>query len=109
MLTFDTDGNQLGKFAVKGSLLAGPCDSATDSQGYIYIAACGPNESTAAYDGGPGADTLVYDRNHKLVAEWPGAPHTALVTVPRFVTGGQAFALAWDGSLLKLKVTLPGR
>jgi hypothetical protein len=55
----------------------------------------------------PGAPTLVFDRSHRLIAEWPGSTYR-LLRSPVFGPGGEVFALASDGSILKLRVTLPG-
>jgi hypothetical protein len=49
----------------------------------------------------------VFDRTHRLVAEWIGT-HDPLLRSPVFGPGGEVFALGRDGSILKLKVTLPG-
>jgi hypothetical protein len=66
--------------------------------GNTYVSGCGPH---------PGAPTLVFDRSHQLIAEWPGSTYR-LLRSPVFGPGGEVFALASDGSILKLRVTLPG-
>jgi hypothetical protein len=63
-----------------------------------YVSGCGPH---------PGAPPLVFDRSHRLIAEWPGSTYR-LLRSPVFGPGGEVFALASDGSILKLRVTLPG-
>jgi len=55
----------------------------------------------------PNAPTLVYDRTHRLIAKWPGTPYS-LVRSPIFGPRGEVFALAADGSILRLHITLPG-
>jgi DNA-binding beta-propeller fold protein YncE len=105
----DPQGHKVGAFDLGASLLGGPCEATVDAQGYTYVTACGPQQQdTAGFVGGPGCDTLVFNRSHTLVARWSGAPHQALVTAPYFGPDGEVFALGWDGSLLKLKLTLPG-
>jgi hypothetical protein len=47
----------------------------------------------------------VFDRTHRLVGAWYRSP---LQGSPRFGPQGEAFAIAADGSILKLRVTLPG-
>ena len=51
--------------------------------------------------------TLVYDRAHRLIAKWPGTKYS-LLRSPVFGPNGEVFALATDGSILKLRITLPG-
>jgi len=50
---------------------------------------------------------LVYDRAHRLIAKWPGTMSSLFVS-PVFGPNGEVFALAVDGSILKLHITLPG-
>jgi len=78
---------------------AGPaCEATVDAAGNTYVSGCGPT---------PGAPTLVFDRSHRLIAEWPGSTYR-LLRSPVFGPGGEVFALASDGSILKLRITLPG-
>jgi len=111
------NGHKVDAFDLGTFLTGGPCEATVDAQGYIYVTACGPQvvgpnsfvagHGTVGFVGGPSCDTLVFDSSHTLVAKWTGAPHEALVTSPYFGPYGEVFALGWDGSLLKLKITLP--
>jgi hypothetical protein len=74
------------------------CEATVDAAGNTYVAGCGPH---------PGAPTLVFARSHRLIAEWPGSTYR-LLRSPAFGPGGEVFALASDGSILKLHITLPG-
>jgi len=74
------------------------CEATVDAAGNTYVSGCGPH---------PGAPTLVFDRSHRLIAEWPGSTYR-LLRSPVFGPGGEVFALASDGSILKLGITLPG-
>ena len=56
---------------------------------------------------GSAGPTLVYDRAHRLIAKWPGTQY-ALLRSPVFGPNGEVFALATDGSILKLHITRPG-
>ena len=62
-----------------------------------YVAGCGLNPPAR-----------VYDRSHRLVAEWPGSKYS-LLTSPIFGPNSEVFALATDGSILRLRITLPAR
>ncbi len=74
------------------------CHATVDAAGNTYVAGCGPN---------PTAPTLVYDRAHRLIAKGPGSKYS-LLRSPVFGPHGEVFALATDGSVLKLHITLPG-
>jgi DNA-binding beta-propeller fold protein YncE len=74
------------------------CEATVDAAGNTYVSGCRPN---------PGAPTLVFDRSHRLIAEWPGSTYS-LLRSPVFGPGGEVFALASDGSILKLRIILPG-
>jgi hypothetical protein len=74
------------------------CEATVDAAGNTYVSGCGPQ---------PTEPTLVYDRAHRLIAKWPGAPYS-LLRSPDFGPHGEVFALAMDGSILKLRITLPG-
>lgn len=78
----------------------GPCEVTIDTLGNTYVTGCGP---------GP---TLVFDRMHRLVAEYPGSPHP-LLRSPSFGPHSEVFALedarscVCADAVLKLRVTLP--
>jgi DNA-binding beta-propeller fold protein YncE len=73
----------------------GACEATVDVAGNTYVSGCGP---------GP---TMVYDRAHRLIAKWPGTPYS-LLRSPAFGPRGEVFALATDGTILKLHITVPG-
>ena len=50
------------------------------------------------------APTLVFHRTHRLIAKWPWPLHSP----PLLGRHGEMFALACDGSILRLRITLPG-
>ena len=61
------------------------------------MSGCGPH---------PTGPTLVYDRAHRLIAEWPGTTYS-LLRSPVFGPPGEVFALAVGGTILKLHITWP--
>jgi outer membrane protein assembly factor BamB len=109
VIYLDPDGHKVDAFDVGRLLVDGPCQVTVDAQGNTYVTDCGPNGNEPDFVGAPGADSLVFDREHKLVADWRGAPHDALRTSPRFGPNGEVFALEWDGTLVELKITLQGQ
>ena len=96
----DTSGHELDSFRPESAAFYGGnvCEATVDSAGNTYVSGCGP---------GPTGPTLVYDRAHRLIAKWPGTAYT-LLRSPVFGPHGEVFALATDGSILKLHITLPG-
>ena len=72
------------------------CEATVDAAGNTYVSGFG--------SAGP---TLVYDRAHRPIARWPGTQYS-LLRSPVFGPNGEVFALATDGSILKLRITLPG-
>jgi len=93
----DGHGRKVDAFGSRDDFPGGLCSVTVDGFGYVYADSCGPNP----------ADTRVFDRDHTLVGEWSG-PSDPLRSSPLFAPNGDAFALGWDGSLLRLKVVLPG-
>jgi DNA-binding beta-propeller fold protein YncE len=95
ILYIDPSGHKVDAF---GSLRTsnGTCEATVDAVGNTYVSGCG--------DPGP---TMVYDRAHRLIAKWPGTTHS-LLRSPVFGPHGEVFALATDGTILKLHLTLPG-
>jgi DNA-binding beta-propeller fold protein YncE len=75
--------------------IGGACEVTVDAVGDTYVSGCGP---------GP---TLVFDRAHQLIAKWPGTPYN-LLRSPVFGPHGEVFALARDGTILRLHITVPG-
>ena len=97
ILYIDPSGHEVDAFSpsTSGSPSGGVCEATVDAGGNTYVTGCGP---------GP---TLVYDRAHRLIAKWPGTQYS-LLRSPVFGPNGEVFALATDGSILKLRVTLLG-
>lgn len=93
ILYIDPNGHKVDAFSPSTS--GEVCEATADAAGNTYVSGCGP---------GP---TLVYDRAHRLIAKWPGTQYS-LLRSPDFGPHGEVFALATDGSILKLRVTLPG-
>jgi DNA-binding beta-propeller fold protein YncE len=103
----DPDGHELDSFNGTGrvfSSAAPGCGVTVDPRGYTYVTGCGLGQSCPWLGC---AGTLVFDRTHRLVAEWTGA-RDALYRSPVFGSDGEVFALARDGSVLRLHLTLPG-
>ena len=71
------------------------CEVTVDAVGDTYVSGCGA---------GP---TLVFDRAHQLIAKWPGIPYS-LLRSPVFGPHGEVFALVRDGTILRLRITVPG-
>lgn len=97
VLYVDTSGRKVDGFSpsTSGQPTGHVCGATVDAAGNTYVSGCGS---------GP---ALVYDRAHRLIAEWPGTTYSLLQS-PVFGPQGEVFALATDGSILKLRITLPG-
>jgi DNA-binding beta-propeller fold protein YncE len=100
VLYIDASGHKVDAFSpsTAGSPTGHVCEATVDAAGDTYVSGCGPQ---------PTGPTLVYDRAHRLIAKWPGTPYS-LLRSPVFGPHGEVFALATDGSVLKLRITLPG-
>jgi DNA-binding beta-propeller fold protein YncE len=96
----DASGHDVDAFTPDSAAFAGgnACEVTVDAAGDTYVSGCGPQ---------PAGPTLVYDRAHRLIAKWPGTTYS-LIRSPAFGPHGEIFALAADGSILKLHITLPG-
>jgi outer membrane protein assembly factor BamB len=101
VLYLDPSGHKVDAFSPDSSSFheGKMCEVTVDAAGDTYVSGCGPI---------PPAPTLVYDRAHRLIAKWPGSKYT-LLTSPVFGPNGEGFALATDGSILRLRITLPAR
>ena len=98
VLYVDPSGHKVDAFSPSVSPGGGHvCEVTVDAAGDTYVSGCGPS---------PTGPTLVYDRAHRLIAEWPGSTYS-LLTSPGFGPNGEVFALATDGSILRLRITLP--
>jgi sugar lactone lactonase YvrE len=96
ILYIDPNGHKVDAFSpsTSGATIGHVCEATVDAAGNTYVSGCGS---------GP---TLVYDRAHRLIAKWPGTKY-ALLRSPDFGPNGEVFALATDGSILRLRMTLP--
>ncbi len=93
----DPSGHEVDAFSP--NYPSGPaCEATVDAAGDTFVSGCGP---------APTGPTLVYDRAHRLIAKWPGTAYS-LLRSPVFGPHGEVFALATDGSILRLRITLPG-
>ena len=93
----DASGHEVDAFSLHCP--SGSASEVTvDAAGNTYVSRCGPQSARP---------TLVYDRAHRLIAEWPGTTYS-LLRSPAFGPHGEVFALATDGSILKLRITVPG-
>lgn len=92
VLYVDGNGHKVDAFGKPGDFPAGPCEASLDASGYTYVNGCGPE----------GNATEVFDPAHMRVAEWPNSP---LSTSPRFGPNGAAFALTWNGSIVRLAIS----
>ena len=100
VLYIDASGHKVDAFSpsTAGSPTGHVCSATVDSAGDTYVSGCGPQ---------PTGPTLVYDRAHRLIAEWPGTTYSLLAS-PDFGPHGEVFALAVDRTIIKLQITLPG-
>lgn len=96
VLYVDRNGHKVDAFGGSADFPGGACSVTVDAQGYTYVTSCG--QWSAA--------TEVFDRTHTRVGGWRG-PDAPLAISPRFTPNGDAFALGWDGSIIRLKITLP--
>jgi hypothetical protein len=90
----ELNGHKVAAFGKRGEFPAGTCDATVDAAGFTYVNGCFS----------PPGGTGVFDPAHALVGEWPRSP---LAESPRFGPNGEVFALAWNGSVLKLKINRP--
>ena len=99
VLYVDPSGHKVDAFSpsTSGSPTGSVCEATVDALGNTYVIGCGPQ---------PTGPTLVYDRAHRLIADWPGTTYSLLAS-PDFGPHGEVFALATNGTVLRLHVTLP--
>jgi hypothetical protein len=97
VLYVDPSGHKVDAFSPSVSPGGHVCEATVDAAGNTYVAGCGPTPPAR-----------VYDRSHRLVAEWPGSKYS-LQASPVFGPNGEVFALATDGSILRLRITLSAR
>jgi sugar lactone lactonase YvrE len=101
VLYVDAAGHKVDAFSPNYSSLTGGhvCEATVDAAGNTYLSGCGESSTEPS---------LVYDRAHRLIAKWPGTKYS-LLRSPAFGPNGEVFALATDGSILRLRITLPAR
>jgi outer membrane protein assembly factor BamB len=97
VLYVDPSGHKVDAFSPSVPPGGHVCEVTVDTAGDTYVSGC---------NGGFTEPTLAYDRAHRLIAKWPGMKYT-LQTSPGFGPAGEVFALATDGSILRLRITLP--
>ena len=103
ILYIDSSGHKVDAFSPNFPTnfpIGGACEATVDAVGNTYVSGCGPGSHP-----GPGP-TLVFNRAHQLIAKWPGTEHL-LRRSPCFGPHGEVFALAFDGAILRLHITLP--
>jgi sugar lactone lactonase YvrE len=100
LLYVDLGGHKVDAFSpsTSGSPSGHVCGATVDTAGDTFVSGCGPD---------PTGPTLVYDRMHRLIGKWPGTTYS-LLRSPVFGPNGEMFALATDGSILQLHITLVG-
>jgi len=104
----DANGHRVEAFSTAGLFRNdwGPCDVTVDHQGDTLVQSC--PDAGHHIPGVPSYQAaLLFDRNHALVGAWYGTPWSDFFA-PRPGTNGDWFALGTDGSVIKLRVTLPG-
>jgi hypothetical protein len=101
VLYVDPSGHKVDAFSPNYSSLTGGhvCEATVDAAGNTYLSGCGE---------GPTEPSLVYDQAHQLIAKWPGTKYS-LLNSPVFGPNGEVSALTRDGSILRLRITLPAR
>jgi len=104
ILYIDASGHKVDAFSPHFPTyfpIGGACEATVDAAGDTFVSGCGPGSH-------PGSGlTLAFDRAHRLVATWPSSKDP-LRRSPVFGSHGEVFALAFNGSILKLHITVPG-
>jgi hypothetical protein len=102
ILYIDSGGHKVDAFSpsTAGSPTGAVCGATVDAIGDTYVTGC---SSPPAFNG----PMVVYDREHRPIARWPGTPYS-LWRPPVFGPHGEVFELASDGSILELHITVPG-
>jgi DNA-binding beta-propeller fold protein YncE len=93
VLYLDQGGHKVDAFGSHSEFGSSACNVTVDTAGFTYVDGCySPNV------------TYVFDPSHRLVGRWARSP---LSIAPRFGPHGEIFALTWNGTLLKLRITHP--
>src|SRR6266568_130576 len=98
ILYIDARGNKVDVFGSPEDFREGSCDVTIDAAGFTYVNSCQDPLLSPHY-------TEVFDRTHHLVGAWWPSP---LGWAPRFGPNGEIFTLGEDGSVLRLRIALPG-
>jgi sugar lactone lactonase YvrE len=98
ILYIDDGGHKVDAFGSPSAFKQGACDVTVDANGDTFVGSCQDPLQSPHY-------TEVFDRTHGLLGEWHPSPFG---TAPRFGPRGEVFALGENGSILRLRVTLPG-
>jgi DNA-binding beta-propeller fold protein YncE len=102
----DSSGHKVDSFPVRAFPHGlAPCGVSVDAAGYTFVESCGFVGESGGQPGPPNRSELVFDRTHHLVGAWYDSP---FAVSPSFGPHGEAFTLGDDGSILRLKVALPG-
>lgn len=115
IIYIDASGHKADAFPVSGYFRDdwAPCDVTVDSHGDVAVESCPdaghPVPGVPSYRA-----TLLFDPTHHLIGAWYGSPFSNFVG-PQFGPRGEVFAMSAelhtghpDGSILKLKVAMPG-
>lgn len=108
VIYLDRNGHEVDAFTSRGRGFPGPaggCEATVDASGNTYVTGCGRGVGCPAP---VCAGTVVFDRAHRLIAEW-ASRRLPLRRSPQFGPRGEVFTLTTDGSLIRLRVTIPQR
>jgi tripartite motif-containing protein 71 len=91
-------GHKVDAFGSSEDIRDGACDATVNAVGDTFVNSCQEPLLSPHF-------TEVFDRSHHLVGRWWPSP---FAFSPCFGPNGEVFALGEDGSILELKVALPG-
>jgi sugar lactone lactonase YvrE len=93
----DAMGNKVDAFGSSEDFRDFACGVTVNMAGYTFVNSCQEPLLTPHY-------TEVFDRTHNLVGTWYPSPFGL---APQFGPNGEVFALGEDGSIIRLRLTLP--
>ena len=93
----DAMGNKVEAFGSSADFRDSTCDVTVDAAGYTFVNSCQEPLATPHF-------SEVFDRTHNLVGTWYPSPFG---WAPRFGPNGEIFTLGDDGSILRLRLTIP--
>ena len=108
VIYLDRNGHEVDAFTSRSKGFPpsqGGCEVTVDGVGNAYVTGCGRGPQCPAP---VCAGTVVFDRAHHLIAEW-ASRRLPLRRSPQFGPRGEVFTLGTDGSLIRLRVTVPQR